>query len=57
MSLFAVLLSAFPFKSKIFRFVSQNGVVNLYMFLLAYFFEPYSHDDFSYENNEIEENL
>ena len=49
LSMSSVLLAAFPTKQRTLRFVMQNGIINLYMFLMSYFFEPYSADDFSYE--------
>lgn len=48
MSLCTVIMAAIPIQNKTLKFVSQNGVVNLYMFVMAYFFEPFSADDFSY---------
>ena len=44
-----VVLIATPNENKTLQFLSTNGVVNLYMFITSYFFEPYSEDDFSYE--------
>lgn len=42
-------MAAFPTRNKTLKFVMQNGIVNLYMLLMTFFFEPYSVDDFSYE--------
>ena len=54
LSLVTVVLAAFPFKKRIVRFVTHNGIVNLYINLVFYFFEPYSEHDFSYELSESE---
>lgn len=54
MSMFTVLLASFPIRNKTLRFVSHNAAVNLYMFVITYFFEPYSADDFSYAEKENE---
>jgi hypothetical protein len=55
MSLFTVIVAAIPIQNKTLKFVAQNGAVNLYMFLVAYFFEPFSADDFSYEKEGVDE--
>ena len=51
-SLITVVLIATPNENKTLQFLNTNGVVNLFMFITSYFFEPYSEDDFSYEENE-----
>jgi hypothetical protein len=51
-SLITVILIATPSENKTLQFLNTNGVVNLYMFIISYFFEPYSEDDFTYENED-----
>ena len=51
-SMITVVLIAIPSENKTLQFLNTNGVVNLYMFIISYFFEPYSEDDFTYENED-----
>lgn len=51
-STLTVIMVAIPSENKTLQFVNQNGIANLYLYLTSYFFEPYSEDDFSYENEQ-----
>lgn len=45
MSLLTCVMIVLPAENKHLVFVNQNGIVNLYMYLISYFFEPYSKED------------
>jgi hypothetical protein len=43
-----VLFIAYPTVNQTLEFISHNGIVNLYMYLICYFMEGHTEDDFAY---------
>ena len=41
-----------PYRSHTLAYISQNGAVNLYMFLVSYLFESDVESDYSYEEED-----
>jgi Trk-type K+ transport system membrane component len=50
-SLVTVFMVSYNTENKTLQFVSHNGIVNLYLTSVSYFFEGHTEDDFSYEND------
>lgn len=45
-SLLTVLMVAYPAANRTLQFVSHNGIVNLYMYLVSFLMESCTSDDF-----------